>query len=713
MKTKRLLLLFFLTLFCCCGKSEEAIVLPPPPDPEEPTEKPAEPGPEPGEQPGENPSTPAGDYIIVGYAYADSGELPDPALLTHINFSFAKIQDDFETLSIRDKKIKRLQQIVGLKARKPELKVLLSVGGWGAGNFSEMAADESHRKNFCANCLKMVQQYGLDGIDLDWEYPTSSSAGISASPDDTRNFTLLLKDLRETLGPDRLVTMASEASAHYVDWKSALEYLDFVNIMSYDMGRPPSHNAALYKGSRTKMSCDEAVAKHFAAGVPYEKMTLGMAFFGRVDRNILQGDELDYREILGLTGYNKNWDAEAMVPYLTDAAGTMVLSYDDETSIGLKADYVKQKGLLGAMYWDIEADDDNHSLGKAVASRLLPESAPEEDAVLVTNEYVEKFLEEVTYRDRDFSYSLIMDYPGGGPGEADIPPSITLSWTADATAGALTLRLSDEQWSRTWTLPAGTASFDVRGLVPGSTYSYIVTGTAGQVVGSGSFRTRGLLHQLYFEPAVRNIRDMGGWKTTDGQTVRFRKLYRGGKVSKSNMNDKGRAEALAEGIKAELDLRELEDVPSKSYFGNDIRFLAPGFDHGYRGMLRDRAEGIKQCFEFIVQCLRDDCPVYFHCAAGRDRTGTIAILLLGVLGVPEGEIGKDYELTYFSPADWSMQEDGLYHHMRTAEGSYVAAHEYIWKIGASGDLRERTEKYLLSIGVTQQDIDDLRTIMLK
>ncbi len=320
---------------------------------------------------------PEGGYIIVGYAYADSGPLPDPSLLTHINFSFAKIDDDFETLYIRSAKQKRLKQIVGLKEQKPTLKVMLSVGGWGAGNFSEMAADETHRKNFCQNCLNAVNEYGLDGIDLDWEYPTSSSAGISSSPSDTRNFTLLLKDLREVLGPDKLITMASEAGADYVDWGSALEYLDFVNIMSYDMGRPPTHNAALYPSSRTRWSCDEAVAKHFAKGVPYDKMTLGMAFFGRVDRNILQGDELGYNEIIRLTGYNRNWDDQAKVPYLTDASGTMVLSYDDETSIGLKADYVKKKGLLGAMYWDIEADDANHTLGKAVASRLLPSTPPE------------------------------------------------------------------------------------------------------------------------------------------------------------------------------------------------------------------------------------------------------------------------------------------------------------------------------------------------
>ena len=107
--------------------------------------------------------------------------MPDPSLLTHINYAFGKIGSDFETLKISTDS--RLKKLVGLKKTNPSLKVLLSIGGWGAGNFSEMAADESHRKKFCENCLKAVNQYGLDGIDLDWEYPTSSSGG---SPWQTR-----------------------------------------------------------------------------------------------------------------------------------------------------------------------------------------------------------------------------------------------------------------------------------------------------------------------------------------------------------------------------------------------------------------------------------------------------------------------------------------------------------------------------------------------
>ena len=704
MRHRLITVALLLPVLLACKEPETPIVPPPPPD--DPVVVDPDPDPDP------QPTQPARDYIIVGYAVYWESTMPDPSLLTHINYSFAHIRDDFESLDI--KKESRLAAIANLKKSHPGLKVMLSVGGWGAGNFSEMAADPTHRKNFCNNCLAAVNKYNLDGIDLDWEYPTSSAADISSSPNDTRNFTLLLEDMRQTLGEDKLITMASSANARYVDFQSCVRYLDFVNIMTYDMGKPPYHNAGLYTSAATKRSCDESVTLHYNAGVPYEKMVLGVPFFGHGDGRAFTSDCIDYRDIkFDTSTYTVRWDADAQVPYLADTGGNMVLSYDDEISVGLKADFVKDKGLLGAMYWNIEADDDSWTLSRALASRLLTSyDASAEEAVLVTNPYVQKYLDEVSYPEDDYSYSLIKNYPGGGPGEADIPPTVKIEWTANAAAGPLTLRLWDQDWSREYSLPAGTRSQDVSNLVPGSRYSWLVTSSNGTVVGKGTFLTRGALHQVFFSNRVRNARDLGGWKTTDGRTVRYRKLYRGGRVDRKYMDDAGREEALAQGIRAELDLREAEDVPSSSYFGSGIAFCAPGFDGGYRGMLRDRPDGVKECFEFIVDCLRRNKPVYFHCAAGRDRTGTVAMLILGVLGVYEGDLGKDYELTYFSPEDWSMW-DGEYKHMRTAEGSYLAALEYIRKVGNTGKkLKEDTEGYLLSIGVKQQDIDDLRSIML-
>ena len=666
------------------------------------------------------PAAPPSGTVIVGYAVYWENSMPDPALLTHLNYAFALINNDFETLNIQ--KEGRLKLMVALKKQNPNLKVLLSIGGWGAGNFSEMAADEKHRKAFARNCLNAVTKYSLDGIDIDWEYPTSSSAGISSSPEDTKNFTLLMKDLRETLGNDRLLTMASASNAKYVDFKEAIPYMNFVNVMTYDMGHPPKHNSALYRSSMSSESCDESVARHYTAGVPYEKMVLGIPFYGHGDGKAFE-DYVDYKDIkIDQSKYSVLWDDAAKVPYVADATGKMVLNFDDERSVGLKAEYVQQKKLAGAMYWNIEADDASHTLGHAVASRLLagyvPPAPPDEpDAILVTNEYVQKYLEEVTYKGIDGETTKIIGYPGGGPGEADIPPTHTVTWTADASAGSLKMHVWEGSWSRDYSLSAGTASHDMTNLVPGREYKWVVTSTAaGKVVAEGSFKTKGLLHQVYFEPNGRNGRDLGGWKGLGGKTLAFRKLYRGGAIHGSRVNSAGKAEFRAQGIRAEVDLREASSLPSKSPMGDDIAFFAPGFEKGYNHMVRDNKPKVKETFCFVVQCLRENKPVYFHCSAGRDRTGTLAVLLEGALGVSESDMAKDYELTYFSPDDWSMSTDDdgnrVYNHIINTY-SFQSIYKTIFKETDSGTYQERIVKYLLQIGVPQKDIDDLRTIMLE
>ena len=347
-------------LFSACGKGPDPFIIPETDKTEEPEKDTEEPL---------LPADPPAGTVIVGYAVSWESRLPDPKLLTHINYAFSLIKNDFETLDIQN--AGRLSQIAGLKKTKPGLKVLLSIGGWGAGNFSEMAASEKHRKAFCQNCLAAVKKYGLDGIDIDWEFPTNSSAGISSSPDDTQNFTLLMRDLRLALGKDRLLTMASSAGAGYVVFKDIVQYLNFVNIMTYDMASPPGHNSPLYHSANSWISCDESVSAHHAAGVSYDKIVMGIPFYGHGDGKAYAG-YVDFKDIPALNEslYTVQWDDAAQVPYIADASGKMVFSYDDARSVGLKADYILQKKLAGAMYWNIEADDASFTLGKAVASHL-------------------------------------------------------------------------------------------------------------------------------------------------------------------------------------------------------------------------------------------------------------------------------------------------------------------------------------------------------
>ena len=342
-----------------------------------------------------------------------------------------------------------------------------------------------------------------------------------------------------------------------------------------------------------------------------------------------------------------------------------------------------------------------------------PTPAPNEpEAFLATNPYVQKYLEEVTYTDTEYKTTRILDYPGGGPGEADIPPTYTISWTADASAGAVTLHVQEGDWSRDYSLAAGASSQDITNLVPGREYKWTVTATSGgKTVAEGSFKTKGLLHQIYFAPNLRNGRDLGGWKGLGGKTVAFRKLYRGGVMSKKYLNENGRKEMRAEGIRAELDLQEEGSASTSSPLGSDIDFYAPLFKSGYNHMVRDNQPKVRDTFMWVVARLREGKPVYFHCWSGRDRTGTMAVLLLGALGVNESDMAKDYELTYFSPDDWSMYK-GSYQHTRN-NYSYPSIRKTIFSETDSGTYPERIAKYLLKIGVPQKDIDDLRKIMLE
>jgi protein tyrosine/serine phosphatase len=109
--------------------------------------------------------------------------------------------------------------------------------------------------------------------------------------------------------------------------------------------------------------------------------------------------------------------------------------------------------------------------------------------------------------------------------------------------------------------------------------------------------------------------------------------------------------------------------------------------------------------------LRDNKPVYFHCAIGRDRTGTFAALVLGLLGVSEGDISKDYELTYFAPDGISTNDGGEFVYHRAKSSAYVAVIKHI-KGYKKPTFKENVEAYLLEIGVSQKDLDDICRLML-
>ena len=325
--------------------------------------------------------------IVLAYFTEYTETLPEVTLLTHINYAHGRFKNPKTGdggIVITESKQAPLSKVVALKSVNPKLKVMLMVGGWGghADGFSEMAKSAAKRTEFCKSVKSLIDQHKLDGVDIDWEYPTVSADNETGRDDmDTQNFNLVLRELRETLGTSKIISFASSSSGRYVDWPTAIKYIDYVNVMTYDMGAAPDgHNSPLHKSSRfTHRSWDEAVDAHVKAGVPKNRQVMGVPFYGKAEKSPKEGTKIfeysvKYNEIPDILEkgqykgkalarpVTRQWDATAMVPFLVDAAGKNVLSYDDPESVAAKGAYVVANGHLGAMFWEYRGDTGDHAL---------------------------------------------------------------------------------------------------------------------------------------------------------------------------------------------------------------------------------------------------------------------------------------------------------------------------------------------------------------
>ncbi len=346
---------------------------------------------------GASAAAPAGNapYRIVGYV-VDGPALPKitPGKLDAINFAFARVGDDHRVFLPRDTAPQRLRELVALRKDNPRLKILLSIGGWGAGGFSEAAATAAARRVFIDSALELLTRHDLDGLDIDWEYPTLPGPGIGHSPDDRRNFSLLLEALRarlDALGGQRerryLLTIAAAdgRAARGLDIARIAKVLDWINLMGYDfygsLSDTTGHHASLYRSasaeadSRTVAS---GVEQFLRAGLPPRKLVLGVGFYGRHFDEVTPANDglnqpygrgggyLSWRQIstdyLHRDGYVRHWDAQAQAPFLWNAKTRHFISYEDPQSLRAKTAFVREKGLGGIMYWDHGQDVDEQLL---------------------------------------------------------------------------------------------------------------------------------------------------------------------------------------------------------------------------------------------------------------------------------------------------------------------------------------------------------------
>lgn len=203
----------------------------------------------------------------------------------------------------------------------------------------------------------------------------------------------------------------------------------------------------------------------------------------------------------------------------------------------------------------------------------------------------------------------------------------------------------------------------LRNLLPDMTYSYKCV-KDGKTVSKGTFKTSGQVRMIDTD-YVPNLRDMGGWATTSGKHIVYGLLYRGSAIKSITSNvpySQEDCDMLHElGIKAELDLRNLNETNglTKSMIGDDVDYaLIPNPEHYHDGAVY-HPEYYYDDFEYIIGHLRKGHPVYFHCIIGCDRTGTLACLLEGLLGVSLSDICKDYELSTFSDNNSARTKDKI------------------------------------------------------
>ena len=340
------------------------------------------------------------NYIVGGYIGSwnlDSNTPVDTPFnkLTHLFYSFADVTSTGTVQLPQDGTatgdIAKLQQI---KAQNPNLKIMLSIGGATENDFSSAAATVQSRANFAQSAIQLMKTNGFDGLDIDWEYPQAN---------EDNNYIQLLAQLRTQInqasqndGKQYLLTTALSGSPYQLsasdyggnpydfspqDLKATSDYVDFINVMSYDYHGPwentTNHQSALYKSTNdntynaAKVNTNWAIQHYLSAGVPATDIVLGIPLYGRTWTGVNAGSnnglfqqgtgssELTYRELynlLGTNGYQSFWDNSAKVPYIYSSQTKVFSTYENNQSILGKTDYVKQQGLGGAFFWEITQD---------------------------------------------------------------------------------------------------------------------------------------------------------------------------------------------------------------------------------------------------------------------------------------------------------------------------------------------------------------------
>lgn len=309
---------------------------------------------------------------IIGYLNYDYEYLPDPYLLTHINFSFAElyvrngVYDHFELCG---QNIDKLIKVVSLKETNTDLKVLISFtsqihnkDNFQDGGFSAICNDENQYKRLTKDIIDFIEKYNLDGVDLNWEWPGIMWCDQKPLPNDGENFNIFVKYLRDNLPENKIITYASHVlpNKYNMDYKLK-DYVEHINVMCYDLGegcKNIAHNS-IGENNKNHFTCKYSIKSYVQNNViTPEKYILGIPFYGRVsyskDPQIFPINEIKNFLEKEPHKYKKQTTTDT-VSFLYENEQA-ICSFENKHSLYKKIKMVIENKLGGIMIWNIAQD---------------------------------------------------------------------------------------------------------------------------------------------------------------------------------------------------------------------------------------------------------------------------------------------------------------------------------------------------------------------
>jgi protein-tyrosine phosphatase len=311
---------------------------------------------------------------------------------------------------------------------------------------------------------------------------------------------------------------------------------------------------------------------------------------------------------------------------------------------------------------------------------------------------VKRFLQNVIYDPSDYTTSQIPNYVTTPSSNRPVGATITVK-----SAGTLTVVDGYTGNSVTKNVDAGAVT--IYNCTPGAVSKFVLLGADGGIIQQGIIKPTGDCRMIYMTN-VDNVRDLGGW-SCDGGTVKYGLLFRGGEMYGYLTND-GKQQALDMlGILKEIDLRFASELNGRteSGFGPTVDML--WVDMTWNDLAYQKSSGnIKAIFDPLFDYVIANKPTYFHCSAGADRTGVVALLCEAILGVSQSDCDKDYEITsFYSGASTDAEARRRNETPWTREINYLSTY-------AGETFRDKVVNFMVSCGITIEKINAFRAAMI-